>query len=57
MNAFSEVVKSTLGETRSVRYLVLKVSLKLLQLDSTTTKKEIENALQNEQEREIDSFC
>ena len=43
---FTSAVKATIGETGVVRNLVPRITLELLDLDSTTTKEELEMALQ-----------
>ena len=48
LQAFSDEVKTALGKTGVVKNLVLRVTLELLDLDSTTTTEDVEEALKRE---------
>ena len=48
IQTFTDAVKATLGDTGVVRNLVTRVTLELLDLDSLTTKEDVEGALRIE---------
>ena len=50
LQALSNTVKTTLGKTGAVRKLVPRMTLELLDLDSTTTREEVEQALRKKLE-------